>query len=50
MGVLSVPSEGRTGKRFEKDSQGLEILYNATKASCSANSPAFLMMVAYILA
>jgi len=48
--VFSAPSVGRTGKRFEKDSQGLEILYNAMEASCSANSPAFLMMVAYILA
>lgn len=50
MDVFSVPSEGRTGKRFEKDSHGLEILHYAIQASCYANSPAFLMMVACILA
>lgn len=49
MGVLSVPSE-EGQEKFEKDSQELEILYNAAKTSYSANSPAFLMMVAYILA
>lgn len=44
-----MPSEERTGKRFEKDPQGLATLYNAMKASCPANSPTFLMTVAYIL-
>lgn len=46
---FSVPSVERRGKFVRKDVQGLATLYKAIKAPYSANSPAFLMMVAYIL-